>query len=502
LAAILLCILVTIPEPYASTPLTVSTDPDWVPETYEEWMAGQPETVPLQVTRVAGGERDSSELVIILEEGLSDSLEPGLLDQWMGDIEMQDLSVSAVEVSYSTPEDLRDYLAGLYDEGLQGAVLVGNVTAAWCAMDNAFLDEGEMFPADYFFMDLDGTWEDLWVGYPSQGNPGTDGKYDTISGELGPEIYVGRIKLDNMTSLGDPTEMLNAYLERNHEWRTLGDPEPLYALCYVDDDWASWGSTYQNSMQFLYAGTILVNHPDSTNGTDYLEERLPGTWAWISPYVHSSPLGHFWSPGPTTMWNQILPAEPQARFYNLFACSNCRFTTPRCMGLVYALCTDTGLAAVGSSKTGSMLQFRQFYEPLGGRYSLGEALEMWWEWIASNGITPYERSWHLGMALLGDPTLVPAMHITGVSEGEPGASELTLAAMENPCSASLTISCGDTSIGGTVDLYDMTGRLVSSEQLSDGMCTMDVRDLHEGAYVAVLREDGAVRPLEVLVLDQ
>ncbi len=498
----MLSLMALLPEPYASTPLTVSRDPDWSPGTYDEWLAGQPEEVPLRVRLVAGDPAESSQVLLVFEEGLTDSLGEGLLDQWMADIALQELSVSTVEVSYSSPAELRDYLAGLHAEGLEGAVLVGNVTAAWCAMDNAFLDEGEMFPADYFFMDLDGIWEDLWVGYPSQGNPGTDGRYDTISGELDPEIYVGRIKLDNMTSLGDPTDMLNAYLERNHEWRTNGDPEPHHALCYVDDDWASWGPSYQSSMQFLYSSTVLVNQPDSTNGTDYLEERLPGTWAWISPYVHSSPLGHFWSPGPPTEWNEILPAQPQARFYNLFACSNARFTTPRNMGGVYALCTGTGLASIGSTKTGSMLQFRQFYEPLGGRWSLGEAFVNWWEWIASGGITPYERSWHLGMVLMGDPTLVPAMHMTGVEEeGREGGPSAMLLPERNPCSGALALICSDETRGGSVGLYDQSGRLAASGTMSGGRCSMDVTGLPGGVYMARLSGGEPVAPVTVVVLD-
>jgi hypothetical protein len=464
---------------YDETPMTVNPDPDYVMGTYDEWMSGQPSYEPLTVTTISG--TDGAEFLLIFEEGLTDSLTAGLLDQWTGDIQSQGLSTEVVEVSYSEPEEIRTYLQGKYSEGLEGAVLVGNLPVPWCVLEDQFKQSGEIFPVDYFYMDLNGIWEDNWINYPFQGVPGSDGRYDTFSGELDPEIYVGRIKVDNLTSLGEPVDILCAYLQRNHEWRINGDPEPLNALCYVDDDWAPWATGYQASMQLLYPNTEVVYDESATNGTDYLEDRLPGDYVWISPYVHSNPGLHAWNPGPYTYWTQIVPALPQARFYNLFACSNSRFTTAHSMGAVYPFCTGSGLASVGSTKSGAMLHFTPFYDPLGEGSSLGEAYRDWWNYIIAGGFTPSEMSWHMGMVILGDPTLMPAMHMLGIHDEFSGTGTMTVGISGNPCRGSVTVSVpGD---AGAVELYDTSGRLRLTGILEDGQCTLDLGELSAGCYL-------------------
>jgi len=474
--------LALLGDVYDGIPVTRNLDPYYIPDTYEDWLANQPDYQPFSARTVAG--TDGAEFLLIFNNGLTDSLEAGVLDQWTSDIASQGLSWEVVEVSYSTPEDLKDYLTDKYNDGMEGAVLIGNIPVAWVMLENSF-GGNENFPCDYFYMDLDGTWEDNWVGYPSGGVSGSDGKYDTFSGSLDPEIYTGRIKVDNLAAIADPIDMLNDYIERLHDWRMTGGPDPLTALCYVDDDWAGWGSSYRQSMQELYPNTILVNDINGTNGTDYRDVRLPDAYVWISPYVHSGPNVHQWAQGPSTYWSDIIPANPQAHFYNLFACSNARFTTSRSMGQVYAFATSTGLASVGSTKTGSMLQFTQFYYPLGQGASLGEAYKEWWTFITSGGFSWDERSWHLGMVVLGDPTLMPAMHMLGIDDeetgGEPVQAELLVA--QNPCSSELVLTF-DGADAGSVQIFDTCGRLLGEGVLSNHQCQMSVADLECGLYFA------------------
>lgn len=485
---------------YDYTPITTNLDTDYMPGTYQEWLSGQPAATPLEITSIAKKGTRGTEFMIIFEEGIPDSIGTELLEQWMQDITNQGISVEAVEVTYSTDVELKEYLIELWENGLEGAVLVGNLPAAWAALANQFTDSDETFPSDYYFMDLDGTWEDNWVGYPPQGVPGTDGIYDTWSGELDPEIYIGRIKIDNLTAyFPEPMELLRDYLERNHQWRHNGDPEPLTALCYVDDDWSYWGGAYQGSMEYLYSDVVLVHQVDSTNGTDYLENRLPDNYVWISPYVHSGPTVHQWSPGPSTNWDDIVPAMPQAHFYNLFACSNARFTSQRNMGAVYTFCTDTGLGAVGSTKSGSMLQFTMFYLPLGTGRSLGEAYREWWDYIAVGGLSFDEKAWHLGMVLLGDPTLIPAMHMLGIEEGVESQrpSGILLSIEGNPCRSSATITANV--LSGTVEVRDTAGRLLHTDELTDGRMTIYAEELNTGMYF-VRVVSGALEATESLLI--
>jgi hypothetical protein len=492
-----LIFLVLIGNVYDETPMTINPDPSFVEGTYEEWIQGQPEYIPLTVTSISG--TYGADFVLIFEDGLTDSLETGLLDQWTTDIALQGLSTEVVEVTYSTPEELKAYLSDKFNDGLEGAVLVGNLPAPWSGLSETDEKGLDAFPSDYFYMDLDGDWEDNWIGDPLQAIPGSDGIYDTFYGSLDPEIYVGRIKVDNLTAVGDPTEILNDYLERIHEWRLNGDPEPLNALCYVDDDWIPWAPGYRGSMMYLYPNTELVSNAAATNGTDYLENRLPGNYVWISPFVHSNSNSHYWSPGPTTDWHELVPALPQAHFYNLFACSNARFTNIHSMGAVYAYCTASSLASVGSTKSGAMLQFTPFYSPLGTGSSLGEAYRDWWDYIAIGGLSPGELSWHLGMVVLGDPTLVPAMHMLGIEGSASGITLPGITFMGNPCCGSLSVSYP--AEHGTLDLYDTTGRLVATGSLEDSSCTLQVSSLNAGYYIArVTTTGGATASASVIVL--
>ena len=425
-------------------------------------------------------------------------------NQYTGESEY--VTVEWIEANYSgwdTQEKIRNYLKDqFYSHSLVYALMVGDygptTRISWLYYNGTgdYLND----VVDHYYMDLDGTWEDLWVGYPSSGVPGSDGKYDTFSGSLEPEIYTGRIKVDNLSAIGDPIEMLNDYIERNHVWRMNGGPDPLTALCYVDDDWAGWGASYRNSMQLLYPNTILVNDIYGTNGTDYLETRLPDAYVWISPFVHSGPNTHYWAQGPTTTWDEIVPANPQAHFYNLFACSNARFTTTRCMGSVYAFCTSSGLASVGSTKTGSMLQFTHFYYPMGLGASIGEAYKDWWDFIANNGLSQDERSWHLGMVILGDPSLMPAMHMLGIEDQSTETDTPSgLIIAENPCQSELVLTY-DEAEKGTVELYDTSGRLVASGTLEDSSCTLSLSSIQTGFYIVKVTAAGISTCASVVIL--
>ncbi|MCK4653327.1 MAG: hypothetical protein KAU01_02660, partial [Candidatus Cloacimonetes bacterium] len=93
-------------------------------------------------------------------------------------------------------------------------------------------------------------------------------------------------------------------------------------------------------------------------------------------------------------------------FYNLFACSNSRFTESNNMGGMYLFGNGYCVGTIGSTKTGSMLWFEDFYEPLSLEGTLGEALRQWWEVSVDTGPDwMWERSWFYGMAIQGDPSL-------------------------------------------------------------------------------------------------
>jgi hypothetical protein len=150
------------------------------------------------------------------------------------------------------------------------------------------------------------------------------------------------------------------------------------------------------------------------------------------------------------------------------------------MGCVYVFGTQTGLAAVGSTKSGAMLQFNQFYAPLGQGDTFGTAMFKWWEYIQQGGFSQSEMYWHLGMTILGDPTIVPAMHLLGL-EGTPAPAPFLFIG-PNPSSGSGTVSITG---NGLISVFDISGRSVA-----EGFSTLNLRGLTPGVYL-VRAESGS-----------
>jgi hypothetical protein len=489
---LLAAVAVAEPDPYSGTVQTINPDPFWTDPSFEEFAAQRTRYRPFQVNPVFSTD-NSPDMAVLLEEGLGSQIGMDLLQQWMDDIHAEEYEIQLIEMTYGTPEEVKSLLDSLHTLGLEGAVFVGDLPAAWAAVWDTQVEIGEQFPCDYFFMDLDGEWLDLWVGFPRDSVPGQDGFYDTFQGTLDPEIWVGRIRTDNLSAAGDPVQMIRDYLEKNHAWRTAGDPFPLRALCYVDDDWQASGEIYQQAMELLFENVDLFNRSEVTCADDYEQTRLPDTYTWISPFVHSGPNNHFWQPSAgTTNWSEIAAINPSARFYNLFACSNCRFTTANNMGSIYAVAADHGLAAVGSTTSGAMLRFTYFYGPLGGGGSLGEAYRLWWEQIAQGGFSQMELNWHIGMVLLGDPSLVPVRFSTGVEEPE-GNHSPGLILSPNPTRGFIQADVRDSpSAPGVLQVFDIAGRLIEARNLigdESGRSSTRFHGLRPGLYFMRLLTD-------------
>ncbi len=387
---------------------------------------------PLEIELVRGPSHNSPTVYIVINGTLWSSGGSDLHTRtvrYHDDMEATGYSVYSYLLWGGSPEGIRSWFGGV--SGLVGCVLIGNIPTAWYQMFHVPPWDGkvkyEEFPIDLFYMDLDGSWSDtLQPPYP--GASGTDGIYDVHedgTGDVGPEIWIGRIKADDMA---DPeVDLIENYLDKNHDYRTGSLTLPQRALVYVDDDWTP-GTDVHNAVKKAYADSTLVNDKNTTKKSDYLN-RLDDQWSWVHVMCHGNPEGHTFKilnstghsvgEGVWVTWNTYRTGDYPVFFYNLFVCSGARFTSQNYLGGWCIFAPTYGLAAIGSTKTGSMGYEGDFYDPLGDGKTLGEAFKDWVDKTAEK-----DRPWFYGMTTIGDPTLrVSGKHMVTINT--PGLASAT-----------------------------------------------------------------------------
>ena len=288
-----------------------------------------------------------------------------------------------------------------YQKNLNGAVLIGDIPFAYFEIADDHKKYGyRKWPCDLYYMDLNGTWDD------------TDGNdiFDTHTGDILPEIFVGRISTKNMGTLVTEIDGMNRYLDKNHDfWHGNTTINYKSGLSYVDKDWASL-SHHMHDIQYLYGNHNYETkcYGDSNFGrTEYLSCLINDNYEFIQLSCHASPTYLAMSGG--SIWsNEIYNNGADAIGYNLFCCSACNWTGSANNGFLAGAhiynAKQKSLVVVGSTKTGSMLDFDYFYKPLGQGKPIGEALKAWWN------ITQYRDahsriSWFYGMTIIGDPMI-------------------------------------------------------------------------------------------------
>jgi hypothetical protein len=424
------------------------------PTGFEEWKQksnpGGPFSARLIVSRagVKGALRTGGVCVLVnnlLLSGLQSSL-----DQYLIDLTMEGYSVTIYGLSGGTPQELRVFLQEEYQKGMTGVVLIGDLPVAWYEAECWDPVEHEEFPCDLYYMDMDGSWDDS----------DADGLYDLHTGDLAPEIWLGRLTAGPLVAnTAAEIALLQNYFRKNHLYRTGQAPLLNRALVYVDDDWEPWAAEWGGNVGQAYADRTLVSDQYTTVADDY-ESRLPQNHESILICVHSNPTLHYFKIPPDiwdswTNYDEIPAIDPVAYFYNLFACSNARFIESNYMAGWYIFCNTYGLASIGSTKTGSMLEFGSFYGPFGSGRTCGEALADWFSTLFADGCLDWELCWYYGMTLCGDPTLgrrlsAPTITSTDLPDGQ----------YRKPYSATLSANGGQP---------PYIWRLVNDSKLPDGL---------------------------------
>ena len=298
---------------------------------------------------------------------------------------------------------------------IAGVLLVGNITIV------KFEIWYGTFPCDFYYMDLDGNWTD------SDGN-GIYDMHTDETGDLRPEIWVGRLYASTMT--GNETELLINYFDKNHRFRTGELKLPRRSIGYIDDEFLAltgYPDVVNSSLRMIYRNeTTLVTDPETTNAADY-KNRLNDTlgYEWLFLAAHSSQKKHCFntSEGWTYVYSsEVRSIDPRAFFYHFMACKVADYSYTDYIGGSYVFADTYGLLLLGSTASGGMNYINDFYGPIAEGKSIGQAF------IEYCGKVPTfnPNNFNYGLTILGDPTLYPHMNnLTVLAEDQYGINLTT-----------------------------------------------------------------------------
>ena len=334
-----------------------------------------------------------SKIYVVVEAGIYDDLLVSL-GQYIEDVEAHsDYEVEIDICNGCTKEQIKGLLQ---TSGTEGVVLVGDTPSAYYHMIS-WGKYDETFPIDLYYMDLDGVW--------GGGTGESSSPFETHSGNRNAEIWLGRIlSPDNAREI----ELIRNYFRKIHKYRLGGyfDISPGN-LIFIDDDWQGGQCDPRISeARILYSDSQIDLVCDSTTTAQRYREKILEPFEFVTVFAHSNWRYHSFFIGNDTwenFWAHEIPAIiPKNLFYNLYACSNARYTEPGYMAGWYIFQPDYGLVAVGSTKIGGFVSYDKGYYPnLRDGNNFGTAFKAWFNEL---GLTDPDGLY--GMTLMGDPTLV------------------------------------------------------------------------------------------------
>jgi len=329
------------------------------------------------------------------------------LNRYAVDVENSGFAVKVIETEQlldRTPKGIRSYLQENTRNKLDGCLLVGDIPGA------LFEVGAKEFPTDLYYMDLDGLWTDS----------DNDMIYDEHSGNVAPEIWVGRLKVPDVA--GDEASLLNDYFDKNHRYRIGTLTLPWWrGMIYVDD--AGTNTNTENdaksSLNKIYSDIVFVKDRATTNATDYkkrIDDQLGYQWMYLM--CHGTYNNHTFMVPPeepetsneswfrwdgTVYSSDYRSINPRIFFYHLVVCSAALYSEPDYLAGSAVFGNDYGLLAVGSTETVSTLPVSGFYGSLSEGKYVGDAFREW-------SVELHERYDYLqrqfyGLTLIGDPTL-------------------------------------------------------------------------------------------------
>ncbi len=356
-------------------------------------------------------------IAVIVESSIYNAISASL-STYIDDLAEMGFSNTVITFS-GNAEDLRNTLVTLYNEpeSLIGAVLIGDLPYVIYEMnqDWGYGSEYEDFACDLYFMDMDGEWlDELNDGAVQPDN----GKLDIWLDDNGLEIWVSRMRTDNLSSLGSETDLLNNYFARNHALRINLLNNSLTGLVYNDDDWDYMAVDDRDNLELVFGSgnVVTVSDPEATTADDYINQRLTANYHLDLIRSHGSPSGHGFYRNSHADFDWVLTSnyissDPAAVFFSLYVCSGCDYATPNYLGGITVFNPEAnGLLAWGSTKTGGMWLDWHLYGQISAGRPVGEAFKYWFNQVRNYSYAP---KWWYGMVLIGDASLTSAVATAG-----------------------------------------------------------------------------------------
>lgn len=190
-------------------------------------------------------------VVLVVANGIADALETAIrqlendlnADGWT--VVRHDLTASATAVS------VRALIQGDYNtapQDVKAVYLLGHVPVAYMgahAPDGHSYHSGA-WPGDGYFGEMNGSWTDNSVtatgsSWAWNHNVPGDGKFDQSDFPSAVELQVGRVDLSRMNIFTESeTELLEAYLDRAHAWKTAAFTVPQTAAVWDNLEWSNY----------------------------------------------------------------------------------------------------------------------------------------------------------------------------------------------------------------------------------------------------------------------
>lgn len=319
----------------------------------------------------------SLNVLIVADKNLYDQLSPSL-SQYRDDLAAEGSETELVSFSGS-PEELRTILSQ-YTGGGWAAFFLGDIPSV--SYEQEILEGYEEFPVDLYYSDPDSVWEDI------NGN----GIFDSHT-PLSVTVPVSRVT-------GSPEE-LTAYFDKIHSYRTNGLTFTDRALIFKDDDWSNYRQGKDFGLSNLVSEVTLIENLPDTKKPDYVAEAS-GSYRYVYQWIHAIPFSLYVQEEEDFRAVTVLDIREgmfDNGFYNLFNCKAARYSQDN-LGMTYLTNTESGLAAIGSTKVGGIFEPLEFHRSLSAGLHWGRA---YMNWYNQTGV--HDDSWYLGIVILGDPAL-------------------------------------------------------------------------------------------------